>query len=227
MFERLEKIIGKENLLRIKNTSVMVVGVGGVGGYVVESLVRSGIENIIIVDHDIVDVTNKNRQIIALDSTIGKKKVDVLKSRILDINPNTKVTALDTFLDNTNIDSIITKYNPDYVVDACDTIMTKKGLISTCLKHHIFILSSMGTGNKLDPSKLQISDIRKTSYDPLAKILRKWVNDEKIKDKIMVLWSNEKPIKTHDRTPGSTSFVPSSAGLLITRYIIRNIIKTS
>ena len=100
MFERLEKIIGKENLLRIKNTSVMVVGVGGVGGYVVESLVRSGIENIIIVDHDIVDVTNKNRQIIALDSTIGKKKVDVLKSRILDINPNTKVTTLDTFLDN-------------------------------------------------------------------------------------------------------------------------------
>ena len=227
MFERLEKIIGKENLLRIKNTSVMVVGVGGVGGYVVESLVRSGIENIIIVDHDIVDVTNKNRQIIALDSTIGKKKVDVLKSRILDINPNTKVTALDAFLDNTNIDSIITKYNPDYVVDACDTIMAKKGLISTCLKHHIFILSSMGTGNKLDPSKLQISDIRKTSYDPLAKILRKWVNDEKIKDKIMVLWSNEKPIKTHDRTPGSTSFVPSSAGLLITSYIIRNIIKTS
>ena len=227
MFERLEKIIGKENLLKIKNTSVMVVGVGGVGGYVVESLVRSGIENIIIVDHDIVDVTNKNRQIIALDSTIGKKKVDVLKSRILDINPNTKVTALDTFLDNTNIDAIITKYNPDYVVDACDTIMTKKGLISACLKHHIFILSSMGTGNKLDPSKLQISDIRKTSYDPLAKILRKWVNDEKIKDKIMVLWSNEKPIKTHDRTPGSTSFVPSSAGLLITSYIIRNIIKTS
>ena len=96
MFERLEKIIGKENLLRIKNTSVMVVGVGGVGGYVVESLVRSGIENIIIVDHDIVDITNKNRQIIALDSTIGKKKVDVLKSRILDINPNTKVTTLDT-----------------------------------------------------------------------------------------------------------------------------------
>ena len=187
MFERLEKIIGKENLLRIKNTSVMVVGVGGVGGYVVESLVRSGIENIIIVDHDIVDVTNKNRQIIALDSTIGKKKVDVLKSRILDINPNTKVTTLDTFLDNTNIDSFITKYNPDYVVDACDTIMTKKSLISTCLKHHIFILSSMGTGNKLDPSKLQISDIRKTSYDPLAKILRKWVNDEKIKDKIQLI----------------------------------------
>lgn len=113
MFERLEKIIGKENLLRIKNTSVMVVGVGGVGGYVVESLVRSGIENIIIVDHDIVDVTNKNRQIIALDSTIGKKKVDVLKSRILDINPNTKVTTLDTFLDNTNIDSLLLKYNPD------------------------------------------------------------------------------------------------------------------
>lgn len=225
MFSRLEKIIGNNNLTKIKNTSVMVVGVGGVGGYVVESLVRSGIENIIIIDHDVVDVTNKNRQIIALDSTIGSKKVEVLKNRILDINNNANVVALDTFLDNSNIEEIILKYKPDYVVDACDTIMTKKALISSCIKHNIFIISSMGTGNKLDPSKLQISDIRKTNYDPLARILRKWVKDEKINDKITVLWSSEKPIKTHDRTPGSTSFVPSSAGLLITSYIIRTIIK--
>ena len=225
MFSRLEKIIGNKNLTKIKNTSVMVVGVGGVGGYVVESLVRSGIENIIIIDHDVVDVTNKNRQIIALDSTIGSKKVEVLKNRILDINNNANVVALDAFLDNSNIEEIILKYKPDYVVDACDTIMTKKALISSCIKHNIFIISSMGTGNKLDPSKLQISDIRKTNYDPLARILRKWVKDEKINDKITVLWSSEKPIKTHDRTPGSTSFVPSSAGLLITSYIIRTIIK--
>ena len=225
MFSRLEKIIGNKNLTKIKNTSVMVVGVGGVGGYVVESLVRSGIENIIIIDHDVVDVTNKNRQIIALDSTIGSKKVEVLKDRILDINNNANVVALDTFLDNSNIEEIILKYKPDYVVDACDTIMTKKALISSCIKHNIFIISSMGTGNKLDPSKLQISDIRKTNYDPLARILRKWVKDEKINDKITGLWSSEKPIKTHDRTPGSTSFVPSSAGLLITSYIIRTIIK--
>ncbi len=225
MFSRLEKIIGNKNLTKIKNTSVMVVGVGGVGGYIVESLVRSGIENIIIIDHDVVDVTNKNRQIIALDSTIGSKKVEVLKDRILDINNNANVVALDTFLDNSNIEEIILKYKPDYVVDACDTIMTKKALISSCIKHNIFIISSMGTGNKLDPSKLQISDIRKTNYDPLARILRKWVKDEKINDKITVLWSSEKPIKTHDRTPGSTSFVPSSAGLLITSYIIRTIIK--
>lgn len=225
MFSRLEKIIGNKNLTKIKNTSVMVVGVGGVGGYVVESLVRSGIENIIIIDHDVVDVTNKNRQIIALDSTIGSKKVEVLKNRILDINNNANVVALDTFLDNSNIEEIILKYKPDYVVDACDTIMTKKALISSCIKYNIFIISSMGTGNKLDPSKLQISDIRKTNYDPLARILRKWVKDEKINDKITVLWSSEKPIKTHDRTPGSTSFVPSSAGLLITSYIIRTIIK--
>lgn len=227
MFSRLEKIIGNKNLTKIKNTSVMVVGVGGVGGYVVESLVRSGIENITIIDHDVVDITNKNRQIIALDSTIGSKKVEVLKNRILDINNNANVVALDTFLDNSNIEEIILKYKPDYVVDACDTIMTKKALISSCIKHNIFIISSMGTGNKLDPSKLQISDIRKTNYDPLARILRKWVKDEKINDKITVLWSSEKPIKTHDRTPGSTSFVPSSAGLLITSYIIRTIIKNN
>lgn len=225
MFSRLEKIIGNDNLNKIKNTTVLVVGVGGVGGYVVEGLARSGIENIILIDHDTVDITNKNRQIIALDSTAGKNKVDVFKDRLLDINSNINVTCLKIFLDSTNVEEIILKYKPDYVVDACDTITTKKALISTCLNMNIFIISSMGTGNKLDPSLLQITDIRKTNYDPLARILRKWVKDEKIKDKIMVLWSSEKPIKTHDRTPGSTSFVPSSAGLLIASYIVRDIIR--
>lgn len=225
MFERLEKIIGHTNLNNINSKTVMVIGVGGVGGYVVEALVRAGVFNMILVDHDVVDITNKNRQIIALDSTIGKKKVEVMKDRILDINSTCSVTTLDIFLDINNTNEIITKYHPDYVVDACDTIATKKEIISSCINNDIKFISSMGTGNKLNPSLLKISDIRKTSYDPLAKIIRKWVKDERIQAKIPVLWSDEVKIETHDRTPGSISFVPGSAGLLIASYVINDIIK--
>ena len=224
MFERLEKIVSKENLEVFSNTTVMVIGVGGVGGYTVEALVRSGIKNIILIDSDIVDITNKNRQIIALDSTIGKKKVEVMKNRILDINKECLVTCLDTFLDKSNTFDIINKYKPDYVVDACDTIEAKKEIILSCIKLNIDFISSMGTGNKFDPTKLYITDIRKTEYDPLAKIIRKWVKDEKIKEKVTVLVSCELPVKLHDRTPGSTSFVPSSAGLLIASYIFNKIV---
>lgn len=227
MFTRLEKIIGTNSLEKLKNTTVMIIGIGGVGGYTVEALVRSGIQKIILVDHDKIDITNKNRQIIALNSTLGRKKVEVMKERILDINEECQVEALDIFLDSSNTDKYIKKYHPDYVIDACDTITTKKEIITSCIKENISFISSMGTGNKLDPSKLKISDIRKTSYDPLAKIMRKWVNEQKIKEKISVLWSDEMPISTHDRIPGSTSFVPSSAGLLIAGYIINDIIKTS
>lgn len=227
VFQRLEKIIGIESLNKIHDTKIMVIGIGGVGGYVVEALVRSGVQNIILVDFDVVDATNKNRQIIALDSTIGMKKVEAMKKRILDINKECNITTIDTFLDSENTSQIIEKYNPDYVVDACDTITTKKEIITSCLKYNIKFISSMGTGNKLDPSRLQISELFKTSYDPLAKILRKWAKDERIKGKIPVIWSDEIPVKTHDRTPGSTSFVPSSAGLMIASYIINDIIKTS
>ncbi len=227
MLSRLEKLIGIQNIDKLKQTSVMIIGIGGVGGYTVEALVRSGIENIIIVDHDLVDITNKNRQIIALDSTMGRKKVEVMKERILDINQNCKVTTIDLFLDHQNTEDVILKYHPDYIVDACDTITTKKEIIKTCIHQNIPIISSMGTGNKLDPRKLRIDDIRKTSYDPLAKILRKWIREENIKEKIPVLWSSELPIKVQDRVPGSTSFVPSSAGLLIASYLVNSIIKTS
>ena len=224
MFERLEKIIGKNALQEIQKKKVLVVGIGGVGGYVVEALVRSGIQKIIIIDSDVVDITNKNRQIIALDSTIGKKKVEVMKDRILDIYSQCQVEALDIFLEKDNIVNIFEKYQPDYVVDACDTITTKKEIIRYCLNHDISFISSMGTGNKLNPNRLKISDIRKTSYDPLAKILRKWISDEKITKKIPVLWSDEEKIKTKDRTPGSTSFVPATAGFMIEGYVIQNIL---
>ena len=222
-FQRLEMIIGKDNLNNLKNKSVLILGVGGVGGYVAEALSRSNIGTLILVDYDIVDLTNINRQIIALNSTIGKKKVDVLEERIKDINSGCKVIKIDEFIDNNNLD-ILFKHKIDFLVDACDTVTTKKEVIKKCLDKDIDFISSMGTGNKLDPSKLEIVDIRKTINDPLARILRKFIKDEKINKKVMVLSSKELPIKTGDRTPGSNAFVPSSAGLLIASYIVREFI---
>lgn len=223
-YSRLEKIIGKDKLKDLSNKSVLVLGCGGVGGYVVEALARSGIGTLILVDFDKIDESNINRQIIALDSTIGRLKVDVLEERIKDINKNIKVIKISEFIDDKNFD-ILFANSIDYFVDACDTMITKKMVIKECLKRKIKFISSMGTGNKLDPSKLMITSLDKTVNDPLARVLRKFVKDEKIKKKIMVLSSSEVPIKVGDRTPGSTAFVPSSAGLLIASYIVREFIK--
>ena len=223
-FSRLEKVIGRDNVNDLSKKSVLVLGVGGVGGYVVESLARSNIGTLILVDYDKVEESNINRQIIALNSTIGKSKVDVLEERIKDINSGCKVIKIDKFIDENNFLELFDN-NIDYFVDACDTVLVKKLVIKECLKRNIQFISSMGTGNKLDPSKLVITDIRKTVNDPLARILRKFVRDEKINKKVMVLTSSELPIKTGDRTPGSTAFVPSSAGLLIASYIVRSFIK--
>ena len=223
-FSRLEKVIGSDNLEKFSDKSVLVLGVGGVGGYVCEALARSNIGTLILVDYDIIDSSNINRQIIALDSTIGLKKVDVLEKRIKDINSNCRVIKIDKFIDKDNIDDLF-NYNIDYFVDACDTVSVKKEVISKCLQKNIKLISSMGTGNKLDPSKLEIVDIRKTINDPLARIIRKYIKDNKINKKVMVLSSVEVPIKVSDRTPGSTAFVPSVAGLMIAGYIVNDFIK--
>ena len=222
MFERLESLIG-EDINKLKNKTVAVIGVGGVGGYVVETLVRNGIENIIIVDNDTVDVTNKNRQIIALDSTINKSKVEVFENRIKDINKNCNVTVLNMFLNEDNKKELF-KCNIDYLVDACDTVQTKIMLIRECLNKEIKFISSMGTGNKLDPTKLLITELKKTSYDPLAKVIRREINKLNINDKIMVLSSTEEPIKA--KGLGSYSIVPNIAGILIADYIIKDILKS-
>lgn len=218
-FSRLEKVIGNDNLKILNKKSVLVLGCGGVGGYVVEALARSNIGTLILVDFDKVDISNINRQIIALESTIGEYKVDLLEKRVKDINKDCKIIKINKFIDLDNLDELFNN-KIDFFVDACDTVSVKKGIIKECLKRKIKFISSMGTGNKLDPSKLEIMDIRKTVNDPLARILRKFVKDERINDKIMVLSSSELPIKTGDRTPGSTAFVPSAAGLLIASYII-------
>ena len=225
MFERLEKVIGKNNINKLKTKTVAVIGIGGVGGYVVETLIRNGVENIILVDSDNIDITNKNRQIIATDNTLNKSKVDVFKERILSINKNCKVTCLNIFLLDENKEDLF-KYNIDYLVDACDTVKTKIMLIKECKKRNIKIISSMGTGNKLDPKKLEITTLKKTSYDPLAKVIRYEIKKLKINDDIVVLSSKEEVIKTNTRTPGSYSVVPNTAGILIADYIIKDIIKT-
>lgn len=222
-FVRFEKLVGTDALNYLSTKTVLVLGVGGVGGYVVEGLVRSGVGRIIVIDKDVVDETNLNRQIIALESTIGEKKVDVIEKRIKDINSAVIVQKLDKFIDKDNLNEIF-QYGFDYLVDACDTVSTKLAIIDRCLGEKRKFISSMGTGNKLDPSMLEIVDIRKTVNDPLARIVRKHVKDKKINDKVMVLSSRELPIKTGNRTPGSSSFVPSSAGLLIASYIVRQFI---
>ncbi len=223
MFERLELLIGKDNVKKLNDTKVLVIGLGGVGGILAETLVRNGIENITIIDNDKIDITNKNRQIIALDSSLGRNKTAVMKERLIDINSDCKVTIITEFIDKNNIELLFS--NPvDYVIDACDTVSTKILLIEECLKRNIKVISSMGMGKKTDLSKLKIMDIRKTSYDKLAKVVRKKLKDDGINEKVMVLSSVEEPIDTKENI-GSYSPLTSYAGLLIADYVIKDIIK--
>lgn len=222
MFERVISLIGTTNFEKIKKKTVLIVGLGGVGGYATESLVRSGIHNLIIIDHDTIDASNLNRQIITNNQNIGKNKVEECAKRISEINPECNVITHKIFLDKTNFD-ILDNYQIDYIVDCCDSVDTKKLLIDYSIKKNIKLISSMGTANKLDPTKLAIIDIRKTSYDPLAKILRKYVNDLKTNKKIMVISSTEEPLKRQGLS--SLIFVPATAGILCGNYIIKDILK--
>ena len=223
MFDRLLKLITEEDLNKIKNTNVLLVGVGGVGGYALEALIRGGIGNITIVDSDNVEESNLNRQIISLNSNIGKSKVEVAKSRALDINPKLNIKTIKEFITKDNID-ILFNDNYDYIIDACDTVTTKVLLISEANRRNINIISCMGTGNRLDPSKVKIIDISKTNNDPLAKVMRKLLREINIKHQ-KVVFSDELPVKTNDRTPGSTSLVPSVAGIYAASYVINSILK--
>ena len=223
MFERCELLIGKENVLKLKKKKVLVIGLGGVGGYTVESLVRSGIENITIVDYDTIATSNINRQIIATNKNIGKLKTDAFEERIKDINPNCNVIKENVFLNTDNIESIIDNY--DYVIDACDTITAKKEIIRVCITKNIHFITCLGTGKRLDPTKLSIIDLKDTSYDPIAKILRKYVKDNYPKEKIKVLYSSEIPLDTDSKDIPSMIFVPASAGILLANYVILELLK--
>lgn len=226
-FTRIELLIGKDGLKKLQNAKVAVYGVGGVGSYVVEGLARAGIGHLVLIDNDYVDITNINRQIHATHSTIGKSKVEVEKERILDINPNAIVDIyqVDTLEkpEEEIIDSSFT-----YVVDAVDTITTKLKLIQKANKENVPIISAMGTANKLDPTKFEISDIYKTSVCPLCKVMRKELKNRNI-PKLKVVYSKEEPIKIEEldgeRILGSISFVPSVAGLIVAGEVIKDIIK--
>lgn len=224
-FSRTELLIGKEGIEKLQNSKVAVFGIGGVGSFVVEGLVRAGIENFVLVDKDIVDITNLNRQIIATRKTVGKSKVEVAKERILEINLNAKVETYQQFFmpDSEGIlDDTV-----DYIVDAVDTVTAKIELVVRANKLNIPIISSMGTGNKLDSTRFEVTDIYKTSICPLAKVMRKELRTRGI-EKLKVVYSKEEPIKPDDtkkQVPGSISFVPSVAGLIIAGEVVKDIIK--
>lgn len=224
MRERLSLIFNNDILERFKTSKVLIVGIGGVGGYALESLVRSGFENITIVDKDVVDKTNLNRQIISLNSNIDKPKVEVAKIRALDINPNCKISTINEFILEDNIDLLNIK-SFDYIIDACDTITTKILLIDYCNKNNIKVISCMGTGNRVDSTKLSITKLNKTYNDPLAKNIRRILKEKNIRVNPNVIWSSELPIKTHSRTPGSIILVPMQAGNLCASFIINDILK--
>lgn len=223
---RTENLIGANALNKLKNANIAVIGIGGVGSFCVEALARSGINNITLIDNDIVDITNINRQLIADTTTVGKLKVEVMKERILKINPNANVTIFPVFLNEDNISSLISK-NYDYVIDCIDNIKSKIALIEYCHNMNIHIISSMGTGNKLDPTKFEIADISKTSVCPLAKIIRKELRKKDINN-LTVVFSTEEPIKNDnfssiESTPASIAFVPSTAGLIIASKVIKDL----
>lgn len=214
-------LIGEENLEKLTNKKIVLFGIGGVGSYVAEALARCGIGHITLIDKDNVDITNINRQIIALHSTVGKPKTEIMKNRILDINPGADVKTLNIFYGNDTI-SAVDFSNYDYVVDAIDTVTSKLIIIENAKKNNIPIISCMGTGGKLNPSMLQVVDITKTHTCPLAKVMRKELKDRGIRN-LKVVFSPEKAIKSEGVIP-SISFVPSTAGLLIASEVIRDLI---
>ena len=221
-FSRTELLIGKDKIDKLKSFRIAVFGIGGVGGYVVEALARCGIGAIDLIDNDKICLSNLNRQIIALHSTIGEYKVDAAEKRILDINPEIKITKHNIFYTpDTEFD--FEKY--DYIVDAIDTVAGKLSIIEEAKKHKIPIISSMGTGNKLNPAKFEVADISKTSVCPLARVIRQELRKRKI-SKVKVVYSKEEPIKhaVMPRTPASISFVPAAAGMIIAGEVVNDLL---
>ena len=234
-FSRMEILVGKEGADKLASARIAVFGLGGVGSYVVEALARCGVGSLTLVDHDTVSLTNINRQLFALRSTIGKSKVQVAKERIRDIDENILVHTYETFY-NEDTAGMFDFHSYDYIVDAIDTVTAKLLLIQKAKECQTPILSSMGTGNKLDPSRFEITDISKTSVCPLAKVMRTELRKRGIR-KVKVLYSKERPIKVNETeekkgnterpVPGSISFVPSVAGLLIAGEVVRVLLEIS
>ncbi|MEE1128855.1 MAG: tRNA threonylcarbamoyladenosine dehydratase [Methanobrevibacter sp.] len=229
-FSRTEMLIENEGMEKLNNAKVAVFGIGGVGSFVCEGLARSGIGNFILVDYDKIDESNINRQLIATTKTIGRYKVDLMKERILDINPNANVEVYKEFYMADSKTDILTE-DLSYAVDCVDTIMAKIAVICKCDALEVPVISSMGTGNKLDPTMFEVADIYETSVCPLARIMKKDLRKRNI-EKLKVVYSKEHPINTNDhvinqdrkfKVKGSVSFVPSVAGLIIAGEVIKDI----
>lgn len=231
---RTELLIGNDGLNKLRKSKVIVFGVGGVGGFAVEALARAGVGEITVVDNDTISLTNLNRQIIATYDTIGKAKVEIIKERIQSINKECIVITNQIFVSNDNIEEIIPK-DIDYVVDAIDTVSAKLGLAEYCYKNNIKIMSSMGTGNKLDPTQFKVSDVFKTKVCPLAKVMRCELRKRGV-DRLKVVYSEEMPLKPKSEyssevkgtakrpVPGSMPFVPPVAGMIIAGEVIKDIL---
>lgn len=220
MFERLITLIGEDNVNKLKKANVLIVGLGGVGGYALETLVRSGIYNLTIVDGDIVELSNLNRQIISKRDVIGKPKALVAQARTLEINPDVNLKVINEFISEDNF-SLLNIDSFDYVIDACDDLNLKILLIKNADKYKL--ISSMGTANKMDMTRFKITTVDKTSYDPLAKIIRKKIKEEKIRTKFKVVSSDEKVIKNGTKL-GTIAYMPAVSGLLCASYVINDII---
>lgn len=217
--ERLEILIGKENIEKLKKLNIIIIGIGGVGGYTLESIIRSGVENITIVDGDVIEKSNINRQLIVTKENINKPKVEEWKKRINEINPDVKLKTINKFVNINDLKQILDKY--DYIVDACDDVKLKIDLIEYATKNNIKIISSMGTANKMDATKLNITTLDKTEYDPLAKVIRKELRKRRVTLNIKVVSSNEKPKNKNGL--GTNSYLPAVAGLLITNEVINQV----
>ena len=229
-FKRFELLVGKEALELLSHKKVAVFGLGGVGGNVCDALARSGVGQLMIIDNDVVDITNINRQLIANTEVVGQPKVDVMEKHLKSINPDIKIIKKKMFYLPENADEIdLSDY--DYVVDAIDTVVSKINIIFRCKTNGINVISALGCGNKMDPSKLEITDISKTSYDPLAKVLRRELRKLNINN-LKVVYSRESPIKALDETstnnkhiPGSSAFVPPVAGIMIASEVVKDLIE--
>ncbi len=219
-------LIGEEAVETLKRARVTVFGVGGVGSYTVEALARCGIGALTLIDGDEVALSNLNRQLIADHTTIGQKKAEVAASRVKAINPACEVTAHTVFADGSNTADLLSASRPDFIVDAIDCVTTKLLIAEWARDSGVPLIASMGTGNKLDPSKLQIADISKTSVCPLARVMRRELRLRGI-NHLPVLFSTEDPVKVGQRTPASIAFVPSTGGLLIAGYVVRQLIQNS
>jgi tRNA A37 threonylcarbamoyladenosine dehydratase len=228
-FSRTELLLGEEGMKILKNARVAVFGIGGVGSFASEALVRAGLGMIIIVDYDIIDITNINRQIHATSRTVDLPKVEVMKDRLLEINPSLDIIAIKDVYKDENKDRLLSQ-DYDYVIDAIDMVSAKINLIENCKRLNIPIISCMGAGNKLNPTMLQVGDIYKTNTCPLAKVMRNELRKRNIKN-LKVVWSTEKPIKvnlekegTRKAVPGSVSFVPSVAGLILASEVVKDLV---